>query len=187
MVELKAVSDERKNYGPNAQVRNLCEALLKMEGWTQMKEDCFRELIRGLLTVSAHKEVQGADDRENCMLPCFIYCGRASSHVHLCCSLWPQYTREGQSKPWRTWLSLGPRPSWPFMSWATSRVPINEMINHTTHKRNVTKSLGAGHTVVSSQQEGDINKGSLQVPGYPCYSWETLQNTIRRKETQNKN
>jgi hypothetical protein len=61
------------------------------------------------------------------------------------------------------------------------------MINQTRHKRNVTKSLRAGHTVPNSQQEEDRNKGSLQVPGYPCYSWETPQDTIRRKEIQNNN
>lgn len=54
-----------------------------------MKEDYFRELIRGLLTVSAHKEVQGADDRETACYPasftvggraCMCICAAACGH-----------------------------------------------------------------------------------------------------------
>ena len=166
-----------------------------VKGELQRKEDYFMEIIWGFLTSTEHMMMSS-------MLiirktTCYIASFTVWVHECLCiCAAvsggWGHmYTVAcGHSVLVKIRASLdglGPRLAGPFKCWSTSLVLRNKMINQTRHKRNVTKSLRAGHTVPNSQQEEDRNNGSLQVPGYPCYSWETPQDTIRRKEIQNNN
>lgn len=139
----------------------------------QIKEDDFLEIIWGLLPFSEHITMSSLViiRKRTCYIAsftvwvwtciniCVALCVCACVHGGAHNFLWPHCTCEDQNKSWRTWSSLGPRPAWPFTCWTTSAVQRNEMLNHTSHKRNVTKSPSVGYTVLNSQEEGDINKG----------------------------